>query len=156
MITPKVSKEQFIYAIINNNENKNAIELATELGISVSHFNNLRKKYKIEHKDKLKEIAQEYSMEQIANLRKSANEGNVKAQCVLLEIAELYDPHKKIGEQGQMHVHLYVSGLDVPKDAGRSDAVLTERAGKEVNIPADDYGVIEKDKDKIDKAAENW
>ena len=154
---PKITKEQFIYAIVNNIDNKNTTELATELGVSVTHFNNLRKKYKILKKDHLKEIAQEYSLEQIANLRKSANDGNVKAMGILLELAELYDPRSKVDDKGQMQIHFHVSGLDIPKNAGLSSAVIPERTGKEVVISEEDYQVIQDTEETtIDKEAEEW
>ncbi len=153
---PKVSKEQFIHAIINNTDNKNVEELSTEIGISANHFRNLRKKYKLVEKEHIKEIAQEYSLEQMTNLRVSAKEGNVKAMCTLLELAELYDPHKKAGEQGQMQVHFYISGLNVPKNAGLGTSSIPERTGVEVNIPESDYKIEEIASSKIDKSAEKW
>ena len=134
-MSKNITKEKFIHAIENNMDNKTNLELATEHGISEAYFYQLLKKYRITKKDELKENAQRYSAEQIANLRRNASKGDTKAAAILLAIADLYEPRKQLDTQGKTQINFYISGLNVPKNAGLSDAdpeAIPEQTGTAV------------------------
>ena len=154
----KITREMFIEAVVNNDSGKINKELAGELGISEKTFYKLQREYKISKKDEARGIAQRFTGEIISHLRRNSKKGDTGASKVILEISEIYEP-RKLDKQGQMQVNFFISGLKVPKDAGRSDTMIPERTGQPVDIPSSDYKVVNSPQPEpiIDKKVEeNW
>jgi len=143
-----LTKTDFLDVIVNNDACKTNQELADELGINVRTFYNYQKKFKLTKRDELKELAQRYSAEQIANLRMIAKEKkDPRAAAILLQIAELYEPKKRIEKQ-QTSIHFHIRGLSIPKNAGQSEAnpsAIPERTGTAVELPEGSVKVIDQD-----------
>ena len=144
-----LTKKQFIDLIVNNTDNKSVEEMAALVGVSTRQFYRYEREFKLTSKVELKEIAQRYSMEQIANLRRMAAnpKGDSRAAAILLQIAELYEPRSK-QVQRQQQINFYISGLNVPKNAGLSDAdpeAIPERTGMPVEISDGDFKVVSED-----------
>ncbi len=119
-IQKKVTKEEFIEAIINNTDNKSNAQLADELGISHRHFYRLQEEYAIRSKDEVKKYAQRFTSEMVQLLRKNANKGSDRAIQLLLEIGEAYTPSNKLDVKGTMSIEYSVGQIRTPIDAGLS------------------------------------
>lgn len=91
----KVTKEQFIQTIENNEEGLTNLELASKLEISPQYFYDLKKQYKNDIRDIAKEMAEKSAAEQVNNLKRNAKKGDTKASTTLLELADVYIPHSK-------------------------------------------------------------
>lgn len=82
----KVTKEQFLQAIVNNDDNLNNLQLAAKLGISEQYFYELRDKYSTNIRQFVKKSVRSMLPEQVRNLQKNAKSGDTSAAKYLIEL----------------------------------------------------------------------
>ncbi len=140
-----ITKEKFIQAIENNEKGLTNEELAVTLGISLSYFYDLRKKYQNDIHDLAKEMAKRTAATQVSNLMKNAAKGDTRASKILLEMSRTYMPSLKQEHTGQITINYIINAIRVPKNAGISGAVLMK-----------DEANQQGDNDKNDASDENF
>lgn len=91
----KISKEEFIQIIENNEEGLYDYQLAEKLGITPIWFSQLKKKYKEDIRNIAKEMTVKSAAEMVNILKSLAMRGDTSAARIsavktLLEIAEVY------------------------------------------------------------------
>ncbi len=95
----KVTKEQFLQIIENNEEGKKDYELAKELGITHQQFSNLRRKHSAEIVAMAREItrrrAERYLHDLERQSKKEKETGKTAATKILLEMAGAYTPKQQ-------------------------------------------------------------
>lgn len=86
----KVSKIKFLQMLMYNEEGLTNLELAAKMGISEQHFYYLRNKWTADIRDASIQLARQYAVQEVLNLRKNALSGDTPASKILLEMAEAY------------------------------------------------------------------
>lgn len=114
----KVTKEEFIQAIMDNTDRLNNIELAKEMGIHIQTFYRYQKEYKIKDKTELREYVRRYIPELIEQLRANARKGSDKAIQLLMEITGVYTPANKVDMSKRLTINYNIGNLKVPEHAG--------------------------------------
>lgn len=114
----KITKEKFIEALENNEDNLSSVELAATLEISISYFYKLRTEYKEDIKNKAKELSEKLAIEQVQNLQRNALKGDTKASQLLLEMATVYIPSSKqnVNVKGEIDNKIEITVQEITGD----------------------------------------
>ena len=94
----KVSKNQFIQVIENNEDGLPDKDLAVKIGITPEHFCHLKKLYQNDIRDAARELTRRIALEQVQNLRRNAKKGDSQAAKYLLDMEKTLDLEVSIKE----------------------------------------------------------
>jgi len=141
----KVTKEQFIEAIENNEEGLYDFQLAAKLGITPEWFSHLKTEYMDKICDYTTIMAKKTAVDQINNLKRNARiKFDTKASLALLEKAGEYTPASKQTIDGDIKVGNGVIILPAKKPVGASVEI-----DKKGNVISEiDYSGLEKEENK--------
>lgn len=102
----KCSKKRFIEALKNNENGMTNYEIASNLGISEQHFYRLKKKYSEEIRLAARELAANYAIDALKDLKKQSKDGKTQATALLLELSKVKEQAALLSSDGSWRISI--------------------------------------------------
>jgi len=102
----KISKQRFVEALKNNDLGLTNLELAAQLGITEQYFYKLKKKYGEEIRLAARELAANYAIDALKDLKKQSKDGKTQATALLLELSKVKEQASLLSSDGSWRISI--------------------------------------------------